>query len=88
MSCCVRMQGLSEGGGRRGFTIYRRAADDDGVYLQHRSRDIGENGAVDSDAPLVLIGDVGIFFCPWCGRRIRPKDIDVRGELSPHAVSA
>jgi hypothetical protein len=38
--------------------------------LQHRSIDPDKEPPMNYNAPLAILGDTAIMFCPWCGVRL------------------
>lgn len=71
--CCMAFEGHYMQAGSRGFTILigRNSAGKPQFVLQHRALDKGAEGSVKSDeAPISVVSDVVIQYCPWCGRRL------------------
>jgi hypothetical protein len=73
--CCVGFQVSVENVGNRGHSmvIGRDSIGGTKVRLQHRVVDAGLEAMVScaqNTVPLSLVAEMGIQFCPWCGRNV------------------
>jgi hypothetical protein len=69
--CCAQFKWHFEEAGRRGFGVFAASAEAPAMFVfQHRSIDRDKEPPTDYNAPLSLVADVGILFCPWCGVRL------------------
>jgi len=70
--CCLVFRSWYDDAGSRSFGILvdRDRGGTAEFIFQHRAIDRGTEAVVATDAPLSLVSDIRIVFCPWCGRRL------------------
>lgn len=70
--CCVQFEGFNSQAGLRGICVFVKRSIDQDLYfvLQHRATEPGIAVSTEPLAPVSLVTDVGIQFCPWCGVRL------------------
>jgi hypothetical protein len=68
--CCVGFKSHYQAAGERGSAILigRNSSGKTEITMQYRAVNIGEETQIESQTAMSLITDVGIKFCPWCGR--------------------
>lgn len=79
--CCLTFRGWYEAAGERGLAVLvgRNPSGQAEFLIQHRAVDAGSESSVHSESPVSLVSEVGIAFCPWCGRdlnKIYGKNVD------------
>lgn len=79
--CCPGFQAQFQNTGARGFAVFYESGDLGGplFVLQHRLFDLGRERIHDVAPSVTLVDQVGIQFCPWCGRRLEKwyrKDLE------------
>jgi hypothetical protein len=82
--CCAAFEGHFQGAGLRGFAVFvaTEPGADPMFILQHRAIEPGQSPPLDYGAPLSIVSDVGIQFCPWCGVRLEEWYRDWINELA------
>lgn len=81
--CCEVFESYYERAGSRGFALLveRSPTNKPRFVLQHRALDKWvEETAVSAVAPMSIVSDVVIRYCPWCGRDLGKwygKSVDV-----------
>jgi hypothetical protein len=68
--CCLGFKGHYEGAGHRGTGVLV-GLDFEGrpeFTLQYRAVDKGYEQSVTAEAPVGVVVDTGMRYCPWCGR--------------------
>ena len=80
--CCSVFQGNYDVAGERGFSILidRDADGRPRFIIQHRAVKLGDEPKMSSQAPLSLVSETHIKFCPWCGNNLAgfyEKNVDV-----------
>jgi hypothetical protein len=70
--CCAQFEGWHSQSGQRGLGVFvKRSLDESKMFvLQHRAADPGVIVTTEPLAPVSLITDIGIQYCPWCGVRL------------------
>ena len=70
--CCGIFEDQFDSAGMRGFGVFVRARPDGkyGFVLQHQSLEPGDEGPKSHPRPIILISQIAIHFCPWCGRNL------------------
>lgn len=68
--CCSTFAGWYDQAGRRGFAVLigRDSTNAAEFLMQYRAVDEGEALSFNSEALVSSIVEVGMRFCPWCGR--------------------
>jgi hypothetical protein len=70
--CCPGFEAFYGNAGHQGAGILVRRDSSGGseFTLQYRAVEEGEEASIGSDKPVASVVDVGMQFCPWCGRRL------------------
>lgn len=70
--CCAQFQGLHSEAGMRGMGVFARRSVDGAAYfvLQNRATEPNVSVSTTPLAPISLVSEIGIQFCPWCGVRL------------------
>jgi hypothetical protein len=68
--CCLGFEANYDNAGERGLGILvsRDSTDRAEFTLQFRAVDKGTEQSVTSEHPISLVEDIGMRYCPWCGR--------------------
>jgi len=68
--CCYPFEGWYGEAGRRGVGILvgRDSTGKPKFTLQYRAIDQGDERLIISEKPISPVVEVGLQFCPWCGR--------------------
>lgn len=72
--CCIGFENMWERVGKRGAAILIDASDQasmPGFFVQFRAVDTGIEPKLPDDAPVSVVTEIGIAFCPWCGVSLR-----------------
>lgn len=71
--CCSVFQGWYENGGQRGMAIAAKHTGQNTIkfFLQSRAIDGGVSKLPITDFPISVITQLGIDYCPWCGRELQ-----------------
>jgi hypothetical protein len=69
--CCDAFKANFEMAGSRGFGVFSVSLDKDKMayIVQHRAMESGQSAPV-TKAPLSLVSEMYIHFCPWSGKRL------------------
>ncbi len=67
--CCESFHAWFEEAGRRGFAVFVAREDESEpmFVMQHRAVEVGNDPPSVVGAPVALVSDIAIAFCPWCG---------------------
>lgn len=70
--CCVVFKNSYEAAGERGLAILagRNSAGNPEFVLQHRAFDKDVESLPETEAPMSVISEARISYCPWCGRNL------------------
>lgn len=70
--CCPGFEGFYGNAGQRGagILIGRDSTGRPEFTLQYRAVDEGEDISINSEGLVSRIVDVGMQYCPWCGRNL------------------
>jgi hypothetical protein len=80
--CCQIFKGwYDEAGGRGLGIVVGRSPTTKQPYfrIQYRAVDPGCENSVSSPNPVSVVSEIGIIFCPWCGRDLKTiyaKNVD------------
>lgn len=68
--CCPGFEANYDKAGERGLGVLigRDSTGRPEFTLQFRVVDKGAEQSVNSEAPISLVEDIGMCYCPWCGR--------------------
>lgn len=73
--CCLTFKNWYEAAGLRGLTVLvgRTSSGEPEFVIQQRAIDmeIDVRSFPAVDYPISIVSDVGINFCPWCGRNLK-----------------
>ena len=69
--CCPSFKSCVEHAGERGFGVFVDDSSEPVLFiLQHRSLEPEAPKPTYEHGPLILVADMGIQNCPWCGREL------------------
>jgi hypothetical protein len=68
--CCLGFEANYDKAGERGLGILvgRDSTGRAEFTLQFRAFDKGAEQSINSEHPISLVEDIGMRYCPWCGR--------------------
>lgn len=71
--CCLTFKSWYEAAGARGLTVLvgRRSNGEPEFVIQQRAIDIDVRSLPVTDYPISIASEVGINYCPWCGRNLK-----------------
>jgi hypothetical protein len=80
--CCTIFHGWFGEAGKRGLAVFvaTRGHAEPAFILQFRALDPGGREP-HTDAPLSLVSQIHIHFCPWCGADLKERYRDTIREL-------
>lgn len=70
--CCPQFAGWYDNAGQRGISILigRDSSGMPEFLMQYRAVNAGEDLLLSSKAPVLSVTEVGLLYCPWCGRKL------------------
>jgi uncharacterized protein (UPF0212 family) len=70
--CCPGFEGFYGQAGQRGAAVLvgRNSIGEPEFTMQYRAADAGDEQSINSETLMSPIVDVGMQYCPWCGRRL------------------
>lgn len=70
--CCPGFEGFYGNAGQRGagILIGINSIGEPEFTLQYRAVDEGEDISINSESLVSSVVDVGMQYCPWCGRKL------------------
>jgi hypothetical protein len=79
--CCSTFKGWYDAAGEKGVAILagRNSSGQSEFLIQHRAIEPELESSIQSENPVSVVSEIGILFCPWCGRdlnKIYGKHVD------------